>query len=73
MKSDLVSPLAQAQKRLKSLIPNKNTKIKSVFLGDYLRWDPKKSFKFAKKNGFVFHKKPKTGYYNFADIDCDFI
>ncbi len=61
------------QKRLKSLCPNKKIKIKSVFLGDYLRWDPKKSFEFAKKNGFIFPKDPKTGYYNFADIDCDFI
>lgn len=61
------------KKRLIALNPNGNKKIKSIFLGDYLKWDPKKSLKFAKKNGFIYPKEAKTGYYKFADIDCDFI
>ena len=61
------------KKKLVSLIHKNNSKIKSIFLGDYLKWDPQKSFNFAKRNGFLIPKAPKTGYYNFADIDCDFI
>lgn len=61
------------EKKLIALRPKPTSNVRSIFLGDYLKWDPKKSFKFAKKVGFVFPKKPKTGYYNFADIDCDFI
>ena len=44
-----------------------------VFLGYYFKWDPKKIFKIAKINGFRNLKKPKTGIYNFADIDDAFL
>ena len=47
------------QKRLKSMCPNEKHDIRSVFLGDYLRWDPKKSFKFAKKMDLFFLKTQK--------------
>tara|TARA_B100000963_G_scaffold335042_1_gene328830 strand:+ start:3229 stop:4323 length:1095 start_codon:yes stop_codon:yes gene_type:complete len=51
---------------------NKNPK--SIFLGDYFNWDPSKSFKIAKRNGFESYKKiSKTGIYNYADIDDDLI
>lgn len=54
---------------------NKNSKYpKSIFLGDYFFWDPKKTFKIAKRNGFKNYKnKAKTGIYDYADIDDDLI
>ncbi len=48
-------------------------RIKAVFLGYYLGWDPEKSLAVAEKHGFTRAASPKTGYYNFADIDDDFI
>jgi N-acetyl sugar amidotransferase len=51
----------------------KKNNIKEIFLGYYFKWDPKKIFKIAKKNGFKNLKKPKTGIYNFADIDDAFL
>jgi N-acetyl sugar amidotransferase len=51
---------------------NKNH-IKEIFLGYYFKWDPKKSFNIAKKQGFKNSKIPKTGIYNFADIDDAFL
>jgi hypothetical protein len=50
-----------------------NYKILEIFLGYYLKWDPTKIAKYAKKIGFKSLLKSKTGYYKFADIDCDFI
>ncbi len=46
----------------------------AVFLGYYFRWDPVISFSVARKHGFQEREEgPKTGYYNYADIDDDFI
>ncbi len=46
----------------------------AVFLGYYFPWDPETSLTAAVQNGFqVRQQGPKTGYYNFADIDDDFI
>ena len=43
-------------------------------MGDYFFWDPKKTFKIAKKFGFTnYSNKIKTGIYNYADIDDDLI
>jgi len=48
--------------------------IRAVFLGYYFNWDPEESLKIARENGFkVRSQGPKLGYYNYADIDCDFI
>ena len=48
--------------------------IQSVFLGQYFPWDPQIIMEVATKNGFkVRAKGPKTGYYDYADIDDDFI
>ncbi len=47
--------------------------VKSIFLGDYIKWDPKKVYKQVKSAGFKEGKVAKTGYYNFADLDDDFI
>jgi N-acetyl sugar amidotransferase len=48
-------------------------KIKEVFLGYYFEWSPKKIFDISKKFGFKSAKKPKTGFYKFADIDDAFL
>lgn len=46
----------------------------AVFLGYYFQWDPKLSLDVALAHGFsVRDEGPKTGYYNYADIDDDFI
>ena len=46
----------------------------SIFLGFYFKWDPVESFRVAQAHGFqTSDEGPRTGYYNFADIDDDFI
>lgn len=52
----------------------KRENIRAIFLGYYFKWDTEKTLKEAKKNGFEVRKEgPKTGYYDYADIDDDFI
>ncbi|MCX8045007.1 MAG: N-acetyl sugar amidotransferase [Desulfobacterota bacterium] len=46
----------------------------AVFLGYYFRWDPDASLRVAQAHGFeVRTEGPKTGYYDYADIDDEFI
>ena len=46
----------------------------AIFLGYYFEWDPEITFQVASANGFQSQTNgPKTGYYNYADIDDDFI
>lgn len=46
----------------------------AVFLGYYFAWDPETSLRVAREHGFkVREDGPRTGYYNYADIDDDFI
>ena len=52
---------------------NEKYPVKQIFLGNYIKWDPLRVNSIAKKLGFKNIKKAKTGYYNFADIDDDFI
>ena len=48
--------------------------VEAIFLGAYFRWDPAVSLEVAKQHGFeVRAEGPKTGYYDYADIDDDFI
>ncbi len=48
--------------------------IRGIFLGYYLPWDVETSFRAARERGFKVRRAgPKTGYYNYADIDDDFI
>lgn len=49
------------------------TGVSAVFLGHYFRWDPQHTFAVASSRGFVADEQPRTGYYNFADIDDDFL
>ncbi|MEM7071369.1 MAG: N-acetyl sugar amidotransferase, partial [Pseudomonadota bacterium] len=51
----------------------KSNGIRGDFLGEYFLWDPIETFKEAKKVGFKAHDKPKMGYYEFADVDDDFL
>jgi len=47
---------------------------KSIFLGDYFKWDPITTYNVAKKVGFKnMKRKTKTGTYNYADIDDNLI
>lgn len=48
--------------------------IRAVFLGHYFAWDPEVSRQVAEQHGFIARQAgPKTGYYNYADIDDEFI
>lgn len=48
--------------------------VKSVFLGSFFKWNSFENTKIAEDHGFVFAKGDlKTGSWEFADIDCDFI
>lgn len=48
--------------------------ILAVFLGYYFEWDPDKTRAVAVANGFsAASSGPRTGLYNYADIDDDFI
>ncbi len=48
--------------------------VTASFLGWYFPWDPHETYRVAKENGFVASTDaPKTGLYDFADIDDEFI
>ena len=46
----------------------------AIFLGYYFRWDPEASAAVARAHGFQVRREgPRTGYYDHADLDDDFI
>jgi len=47
--------------------------VETVFLGQFFPWDPLKTYREAKRYGFRPATRPKTGLYNFADIDDSFL
>ncbi len=48
--------------------------VRAVFLGWYFSWDPETSLSVAKASGFQSNENgARTGYYDYADIDDDFI
>lgn len=48
--------------------------VRAVFLGYYFPWDPETSLHVARSHGFRSDAAgPRTGYYDYADIDDDFI
>lgn len=48
--------------------------VQAIFLGYYFKWDPERSLQVARAHGFESDAGgPRTGYYDFADIDDDFI
>jgi hypothetical protein len=45
-----------------------------VFLGYFFRWDPERTAAVAREHGFRAREEgAKTGYYDYADVDDDFI
>lgn len=46
---------------------------RAVFLGYYFPWDPEKTLKVATAHGFKRATAPRTGLYDYADIDDEFI
>jgi N-acetyl sugar amidotransferase len=47
---------------------------KSIFLGSFIKWNSFKILEKVKKYGFMYEEnKAKVGYWDFADIDCNFI
>ncbi|WP_096701983.1 N-acetyl sugar amidotransferase [Magnetospirillum sp. 15-1] len=48
--------------------------VRAIFLGYYLPWDPEETRRVAALHGFEADTgRARTGYYDFADIDDDFI
>ena len=47
--------------------------VEAIFLGHFIQWDPEMTFKVACENGFTPSDAPKTGLYNYADIDDEFL
>ncbi len=66
--SDLASYGAPTDKELA------DKEVQAVFLGYYFPWDPERSLVVSLAHGFKVRRQgPKVGYYNYADIDDDFI
>ena len=68
MTSKDMSPYIWLDEKIK-----KKNNVKEIFLGYFFKWDPLKIFNISKKHGFKNALKPKTGVYNFADIDDEFL
>jgi N-acetyl sugar amidotransferase len=48
--------------------------VRAIFLGHFFNWDPATSLSVAQEHGFERRAEgPKVGYYDYADIDDDFI
>ena len=47
--------------------------VRGVFLGWFFPWDPAETARVAREHGFVANERARTGYYDYADIDDDFI
>ncbi len=48
--------------------------VKGIFLGYYFAWDPRRSLELALSHGFQPDSRgPRTGHYDFADLDDPFI
>lgn len=48
--------------------------VRAIFLGQFLPWDPQETRAVAEQHGFERGDRgPLTGYYDFADVDDDFI
>ena len=47
--------------------------VRALFMGHFFHWDPQKTYQISKEHGFIAAEKPKTGFYNYADIDDSFL
>ena len=67
-REELTAYFGPDDQQLSEFTPN------AIFLGHYFEWDPESTASVAKANGFKFNSGiARTGYYDFADIDDDFI
>ena len=56
------------------LIKHKKLQELKLFSWDtFFHWDPQITYQISKKHGFIAAEKPKTGFYNYADIDDSFL
>jgi len=47
--------------------------VTACFLGWYFSWDPHNAYRIAQEHGFQSAGHPQVGFYNFADVDDEFI
>lgn len=47
--------------------------IRAVFLGMFFEWDPSRTYEVARAHGFRAGERPRTGVWEYADIDDSFI
>ena len=47
--------------------------VRSVFLGAFFKWSSFENTRIAQEHGFEVDAAARTGTWEFADIDCDFI
>jgi N-acetyl sugar amidotransferase len=47
--------------------------VRAIFLGMFFEWDPQRTFDVARAHGFRRDERPRTGFWDYADIDDDFI
>lgn len=47
--------------------------VRAIFLGQFLRWDPDETHRVAREHGFAANDAARTGFYDYADVDDDFI
>jgi N-acetyl sugar amidotransferase len=47
--------------------------VRAIFLGMFFEWDPERTFEVARAHGFGAGERPRTGFWEYADIDDDFI
>ncbi|MEJ7786231.1 MAG: N-acetyl sugar amidotransferase [Solirubrobacteraceae bacterium] len=47
--------------------------VRAVFLGMFFEWDPQETYRVAAEHGFEAASGPRTGTWDYADIDDDFI
>lgn len=53
---------------------NPDFEVRSIFLGSFFKWNSYENTEIAQAHGFKYDKGDlKTGNWEFADIDCDFI
>ena len=55
-------------------LDTRNFEVKRVFLGAYFKWNSLENLQIATDHGFISGDEyRKTGHWNFADLDCNFI
>jgi len=75
---DWISPELTAKELTPYFVPTdeelSQAGVDAVFLGCYFSWDPEESLRVATEHGFQSREEgPRTGYWNYADLDDDFI